>query len=172
MHTPHWVQSGNRYSDTWLLHRVFPKTWHRQNSVKLFIFSLVWVFVVILGTSSVTEGQVVDDLSRLSLEDLMNIEITSVARRRWQDETQGQLTDDITAVVVSLDHQSTDGSVTGSMAGSVAPSCPPSARSSLRPSALGPRGFDTRGFERSAPAKACAPRGPVSVPGNVPPARF
>jgi hypothetical protein len=83
MHTPHWVQSGNRYSDTWLLHTVFfkAKTWNRRPLVKSFIFSLVWVFVAILGTSSVTEGQGVDDLSRLSLEDLMNIEITSVARR-------------------------------------------------------------------------------------------
>mmetsp|Transcript_5522 Transcript_5522/g.8833 ORF Transcript_5522/g.8833 Transcript_5522/m.8833 type:complete len:437 (+) Transcript_5522:125-1435(+) len=32
-------------------------------------------------------------------------EITGVARRRWQSETDGQLSDDITAVVVKLDHE-------------------------------------------------------------------
>jgi len=31
-------------------------------------------------------------------------EITSVAKRRWNEDTQGQMSDDITAVVVNLDH--------------------------------------------------------------------
>ena len=83
MHTPQWVRSGKKYSDIWPLRSVFPeaKAWHRQPLVKSFIFSLIWALVAILGTSGMSEGQVVEDLSRLSLEDLMNIEVTTVARR-------------------------------------------------------------------------------------------
>ncbi len=83
MHTPHRVQPPNRYSDTRLHHTVnlAAKTWHRKLSVKPFIFSLIWALAAILGISSVSEAQVIQDLSGLSLEDLMNIEITSVARR-------------------------------------------------------------------------------------------
>merc|ERR1719181_2103548 len=48
-------------------------------------------------------------------------EITEIARRRWHQETQGRVSDDITAVVVRLEH--TDGAACGDP--------PPSAPASI-----------------------------------------
>jgi len=51
-------------------------------------------------------------------------EIANQARRRWQSETEGLLSDDITAVVVRLDHNADDGNAASSSA------MPPHARTS------------------------------------------
>lgn len=62
--------------------------------------------VLVLGTDGVwdhvTSQEAVDIAGRNNCPISAAKEITSVARRRWQQETGGQLSDDITAVVVRL----------------------------------------------------------------------
>mmetsp|Transcript_66946 Transcript_66946/g.104662 ORF Transcript_66946/g.104662 Transcript_66946/m.104662 type:complete len:429 (+) Transcript_66946:125-1411(+) len=64
---------------------------------------------LVLGTDGVwdqmSSQEAVDIASRISDPANAAREITNQARRRWQTETEGLLSDDITAVVVRLDHE-------------------------------------------------------------------
>jgi serine/threonine protein phosphatase PrpC len=69
-------------------------------------------------------------------------EITRVARQRWHAETQGQLSDDITAVVMLLDHNN---------------GTPPSSRGAATPpnaAPPGPSGLAGRGLGSLGPVRA------------------
>lgn len=68
---------------------------------------------LVLGTDGVwdqmSSQEAVDIASRISDPANAAREITNQARRRWQSETEGLLSDDITAVVVRLDHEQPNG---------------------------------------------------------------
>lgn len=99
--------------------------------------------VLILGTDGVwdhvSSQEAVDIAGRNRDPQQAAREIINVARRRWQTETQGQVSDDITAVVVNLDHSSGvgGGRVSESPAGTSRSSSRPEVGSrSLRPEAV------------------------------------
>ena len=81
MNIPHRVQPGSGSFDLPLRHPTPSKPWHRRISLKPFIASVLLLWATILGPAVVAEGQASENLSNLSLEDLMNIEVTTVARR-------------------------------------------------------------------------------------------
>merc|ERR1719468_1375283 len=85
-------------------------------------------------------------------------EITGVARQRWMAETQGQLSDDITAVVCHLD--SYDTSPPPTRASSTPSSRRPSQGSNREPLPMLPR----RGVHGNAAVVAAA----VSAGGDIP----
>lgn len=68
---------------------------------------------LVLGSDGVwdqmSSQEAVDIASRVSDPSSASREICNQARRRWQSETEGLLSDDITAVVVRLDHDQDSG---------------------------------------------------------------
>eukprot|EP00928_Gymnodinium_smaydae_P088762 TRINITY_DN72805_c0_g1_i1.p1 TRINITY_DN72805_c0_g1~~TRINITY_DN72805_c0_g1_i1.p1 ORF type:complete len:430 (+),score=70.15 TRINITY_DN72805_c0_g1_i1:167-1456(+) len=124
---------------------------------------------LILGTDGVwdyvSSQEAVDIAGRYRDPQQAAREITSVAKRRWQDETQGMLTDDITAVVVSLDH------------GSVASSPAVTHRSTMPPGrSWAPRGSQARTtsdgglFETESNGFGQVQRRSRAMPDSLPPA--
>eukprot|EP00931_Biecheleriopsis_adriatica_P066400 TRINITY_DN40770_c0_g1_i1.p1 TRINITY_DN40770_c0_g1~~TRINITY_DN40770_c0_g1_i1.p1 ORF type:complete len:430 (+),score=64.76 TRINITY_DN40770_c0_g1_i1:42-1331(+) len=94
--------------------------------------------VLVLGTDGVwdhvSSQEAVDIAGRVNDPQLAAHEITKVARQRWQSETHGMLSDDITAVVVRLDK--TQGAAGPSRPGSslgLAPEEPLTRRPSSNP---------------------------------------
>ncbi len=83
MNIPHRVQPGSGSFDLRLCHPTPPvgRPRHRRLSFKPFIASLLLLWASVLGPAVVAKGQAIEDLSNLSLEDLMNIEVTTVGRR-------------------------------------------------------------------------------------------
>ncbi|CAE6961336.1 unnamed protein product [Symbiodinium sp. CCMP2592] len=86
--------------------------------------------VLILGSDGVWDRlnsqEAVDIAARHTDPNAAAREIASIARQRWHAETQGQLSDDITAVVMHLDH------------GDAGPRAAPTARPSSKPPRLLP----------------------------------
>mmetsp|Transcript_32406 Transcript_32406/g.94876 ORF Transcript_32406/g.94876 Transcript_32406/m.94876 type:complete len:428 (+) Transcript_32406:75-1358(+) len=72
---------------------------------------------LVLGSDGVwdhvSSQEAVDICGRITDPNIAAKEITSIARRRWHKETDGMMSDDITAVVVRLDRGSTPSSDSG-----------------------------------------------------------
>ncbi|CAE7828279.1 PUS1, partial [Symbiodinium sp. CCMP2456] len=103
--------------------------------------------VLILGSDGVWDRlnsqEAVDIAARHTDPNAAAREIASIARQRWHAETQGQLSDDITAVVMHLDH------------GDAGPRAVPTARPSSKPPRLlpetRPRQRPTLGLSETVP---------------------
>lgn len=138
--------------------------------------------VLVLGSDGVwdhvSSQEAVDIAGRHADPNQAAREITSVARRRWQKETDGMMSDDITAVVVKLDNRSPPGSSERATASRGGGSSPASVRSNLGRTTATGFGLDraaadraalTNGFDRSSPSSSYDRAGGAT--GTIDPAR-